>query len=184
MSNSSARARSHELFLEAYPLAGRATWVRSAPVIHLVRDAALDREDLKQEVLVGVWVALSRFDPLRASLRTFVERIVANRITSLVRRLALHRPRRFVEETFQSVLDAAAPDEAIDLRLDVGRVIATLPPFDRAAARHLADCSVVETSRRLGVSRAAVYRSIRRIKVAFIAAGLSAPDSLEHGVAE
>src|SRR5260370_20622190 len=76
-----------DLFHDAYPMADRAAAVRSANVLGVLRDATLDPDDLKQEALVGIWVALPRFDPARACLRTFVERVAANRMTSFIRGL-------------------------------------------------------------------------------------------------
>jgi RNA polymerase sigma factor (sigma-70 family) len=163
-----------ELFLKAYPLATRAVEVRSGTLIDLLCEAALDRDDLKQEVFAGVWAALSRFDPSRACLRTFVERVVANRITSLVRTARSHRTRRSGYELIPSMLGAAVPGDHVDLRVDIRRVIGKLSSFDRDVAVHLTEHSVVETGRRMNVSRAAVYRSVHRLKVAFAAAGLSA----------
>jgi len=44
-----------------------------------------DYEDLEQEALMAVRRALQCFDPSRASLRTFVECVVAARLASLMR---------------------------------------------------------------------------------------------------
>jgi RNA polymerase sigma factor (sigma-70 family) len=159
------------LFSQAYPFASRAARVRSAAAV--ARERGLDREDLEQEALVCLWRAIARFDTTRGSIRTFVEHVVANRIASLVRSSRSHRAQRFSKESFQNMPGTVAPYELVDLRMDTRRIIGELPVFDRAVALRLTEHSVVETSRRLNVSRAAVYRAIARLRVAFLEVGLS-----------
>ncbi len=159
-------------FLEAYSLARRAGQVTASWATHWC-GILWDREDLVQEALIGVWTALPRFDPARASLRTFVERVVANRITSLVRSARSRRTRRFGRKSLQGVLEIGTTGDHVDLRTDIRRILRRLSTFDRAVALHLAEYSAVETSRQLNVSRAAVYRAIARLRIAFIEAGIS-----------
>ncbi len=42
----------------------------------------LDREDVEQEAIVGLWRALPNLDPSSSSLGTFIERVMASRVTS------------------------------------------------------------------------------------------------------
>jgi RNA polymerase sigma factor (sigma-70 family) len=157
--------RPEDLFLDALPLAGRAAEVRSARVI--IRQAMLDREDVKQEAIIGVWVALSRFDPSRASLRTFVERVVAAKIASLVRRsLAKKRTKHHAAaESFQWLV-------GVELHLDLQRLLAQLGPRERRVAELLGECSPTQIARRLRISRPCVYRRINRIRAAIRKGGL------------
>ena len=76
---------SHAQFLAIYPLARRAAKVRTAAAVARATLMPADREDLEQEALVAVWKSLPNYDPLRASLRTFAERVVATRFVSLMR---------------------------------------------------------------------------------------------------
>jgi DNA-directed RNA polymerase specialized sigma24 family protein len=71
---------------QALPMAMRAVRVRAAAAVATGRAAATDREDLEQEALLGLWVALRQYDPSRASVRTFVERVAEKRFASLLRR--------------------------------------------------------------------------------------------------
>lgn len=151
----------HELFLEAYPLARRAAQVRSATVIGLLREAALDREDLEQEALVKVYTAITRFDRSRASLRTFVERIVATSITSVFRR---NRAGKRTKRLDYEPVDSLQLLVKTELRLDIQQVLGKLRPRDRKVARLLVEHCPAEVARRLHISRAAVYRCIKRIR--------------------
>jgi DNA-directed RNA polymerase specialized sigma24 family protein len=105
------------LFEQAYPLARRAVQVRAASGAM----RAGDREDFEQEALLGLWIALRRYDPSRASLRTFVERVTDNRFASLMRR---RRSSLVVER-----LDGhwfATPDgiPAVQFQVDFERILA------------------------------------------------------------
>jgi len=51
--------------------------------------------------------------------------------------------------------------------------LARVSTFDRNVALNLIDHSAIETSQRLRVSRATVYRAIGRLRVAFMTAGLT-----------
>jgi DNA-directed RNA polymerase specialized sigma24 family protein len=83
------------------------------------------------------------------------------------------RSGQFREEPIENLLGLAAPNSLTDLRADVSRVLAGLSPFDRSVALCLVGYSAIETSQRLGVSRATVYRAIGRLRAAFTEAGLS-----------
>jgi len=157
------------VFSEAYPLARRSAEVRAAAVVSGVPFANVDREDLQQEALMGVWRELGRFDSSRASLRTFVERVVHSKIASALR--SQGRPLRICD--LDALPDLAVPpNESVDLRTDVARALTALRAGDRKLALLLADHTPTEASRQLHVSRSTVYEGIRRIRIAFIAAGL------------
>ena len=72
-------------FEQAYPIAARAAKVRATAAVVSGAIPVADREDFEQEGLTACWRALPQFDPARASLRTFIERVIASRIASLVR---------------------------------------------------------------------------------------------------
>ena len=72
-------------FEQAYPIAARAARVRATAAVVSGAIPVADREDFEQEGLTACWRALPQFDPARASLRTFIERVIASRIASLVR---------------------------------------------------------------------------------------------------
>jgi RNA polymerase sigma-70 factor (ECF subfamily) len=156
------------LFEEAYPLALRAARVRAAAAVAFGGAPAGDREDLEQEALLRVWQALPRYDPTKASLRTFVERVADSRFASLLR----PRCRQVVIEPLSRISPASADGiPAVELRVDFERVLAKLSEPDRRLARLLSEHTPSQASRILGVARSTVYCRIRRLRAAFRAAG-------------
>jgi RNA polymerase sigma-70 factor (ECF subfamily) len=162
------------VFEQSYPAAKHVAAVRAATTVALYGLPKDARHDLEQEALLELWRKLPLFDARRASWRTFAERVVANRMTSLMRGLHSGRCGRGKDEPLGDLGRALpAPDDCFDLRADVRRVLAGVAQFDQAVARSLIDYSAIETGQRLGVSRATVYRAIGRLRAAFREAGLS-----------
>ncbi len=156
-------------FEEFYPDCKRIAAVRAAKVVAVFRLPRDARHDLEQEAILELWRRLPLFDSRRAGWRTFAERVVANRLISLMRGL------RWKDEPLCE-LDRAlpTPDDHFNLRADVRRVLAGVSRFDRAVARCLIDYSAMDTGQRLGVSRATVYRAIGRLRAAFRKTGFDA----------
>jgi len=152
-----------KLFLSAYPLAHRAAGIRSAAAAGLLNSDGIDREDLVQELVLEVWIELSRFDPLRSSLRTFIERVIASKTASEI------RTRHTQKRTRSDYLPASRPVHMIvpvELGLDIRRALRTLSLVDQKMARLLVHYKPVEIAREYGISRGAVYRSRERIAAA------------------
>ena len=168
------------VFEQSYSTTSRLAAVRAAAIVTLYRLPTDSRRDLEQEALLELWRKRPAYDAQRGSWRTFSERVVANRMTSLVRAMRSERSGQFREDPIENVLSLAAPGEHGDLRADVSRVLAGMSPFERSVARSLIGYSAIETSHRLGVSRATVYRAIGRLRAAFTKAGLS-PRGHEYG---
>jgi RNA polymerase sigma factor (sigma-70 family) len=155
-------------FLDIYPLARRAAHMRSAVAVAVASVAPADREDWEQEALTAVWRALPRYDPSRASLRTFVERVVTSRFASLLR---AHRSKPKLEplEEYHSVGLDVIPE--VEFRTDFHSVSTSLSERDRLLATLLVDHSPTEAGRALRIARSTVYEGIRRIRIAFGDAG-------------
>lgn len=160
-------------FEQSYPAAKQVAAVRAATIVAVYGLPKDVRHDLEQEALLELWRKQRAYDPRRGSWRTFSERVVANRMTSLVRAMRSKRSGQFREAPIENVLGLAAPGEHGDLRADVSRVLASISPFERSVAHCLIGYSAIETSERLGVSRATVYRAIGRLRAVFTKAGLS-----------
>jgi RNA polymerase sigma factor (sigma-70 family) len=154
------------MFAQVYPVVRRSVRVRAAAV----RLTAADREDLEQEAALRTWLALARFDSGLGSLVTLTECVVRNEVASFLRSRRFRRPWEVALETNERILTEA--DRNDDLCCDVRRVLRKMELADRVVARELSEQSVTETSRQLGISRAATYRSIRRLRAAFASAGL------------
>ena len=155
-------------FEPALPFALRAVQVRAAAAIASGRTPTADREDLEQETLLGLWMALRHYDASRASLRTFLERVADKRFASLLRR----RQSPVVIDR----LDGhrfATPDgiPAVQFNVDFERVLAPLGDPDRKLALLLVDHGPTEISRMLGIARSTVYARMARLRRAFREAG-------------
>ena len=155
------------LFRQAYPFARRAAQVRSAAAS--AAHAHLEREDVEQEVLVRIWIALARFDRRKASLRTFVERVAANSVASSLRRETAKK--RTKSKDHDSVTESRPVLLQIEVRVDFHRALGRLSPTDRRVAGLIAEEGPARIARILRISRSAVYRSIGRIRVALMEAG-------------
>ena len=170
MKMSEGKVKVDAMFLQAYPWALRSAGVRSAAAVARRYVPLADREDLEQGATIRVWQALSSYDASRAGLRTFLEVVIRRQFTSML------RTRRRVPQ-FESLNDQNFGGDGglreMELRTDVRRVLATVRPFDRGVALSLTEYSASETSAYLGVSRAAVYRAIERLRTIFSEAGLS-----------
>jgi DNA-directed RNA polymerase specialized sigma24 family protein len=135
---------------------------------HRARNS-LDPADLHQEADIATWLACWRFDPERASLPTYLNHVVRNRIAGL-RIAEARRLRGYRGVPLNCVVLTAAP-QSLDLRLDVARVLAAMSAHDRLVARYRGEHSPTAAKPELGMSRAAVYRAITRLRTAFVAAG-------------
>lgn len=135
-------------FQEAYPLAVRAVQGRLTTAVRAGWPSA-DLRDLEQEALLRVWQALLQYDPTRSGLRTFTEMVVATRMASMLR---VYRSRPQLDSLDEGFLSDDWPGE-MDRRTDVNRVLAAVDPFDRSVAFTLAELTVADASRQLGISR-------------------------------
>jgi DNA-directed RNA polymerase specialized sigma24 family protein len=147
--------------------------VRAATVTSRYRLPTDYRRDFEQEALLELWRKRSSYDPRRGCWRTFSERVVANKITSLVRHMYSERSPEFRKMPLEDARSLAAPYDDHDLRVDVLQVLASMSSFDKAVARSLMVRSTIATGKELGVCRATVYRAIGRLRMAFTKAGLT-----------
>ncbi len=168
------------VFERSYSATSRLAAVRAATIATLYGLPTDSRRDLEQEALLELWRKRPAYDPQRGSWRTFSERVVANRLRSLVRSMHTEPSSHFREEPLENLVALPAPTDRTDLRADVSRVLGNVSPFDRSVAVELIDYSAIEIGQRLGVSRATVYRAIGRLRAAFTEAGLS-PWRHEYG---
>ena len=166
-------------FEDAYPIMRRVTGARAAFVAEVYGLSLDERLDLEQDAAFHVWRRLGVFDPSQSSLKTFIEFVVANHLTSAIRRL--RAAKRQVPPIWwpPDYVDSGA--DAIHLQIDVARVLGKLPQAERRVGLMLARKSPSEVSRYAGLSRASVYRTIGQLRVAFAAAGLAiGPHSQER----
>jgi len=158
-------------FEQSFPATIRLAAVRAATVATLYGLPAESRRDLEQEALLELWRKRTAYAPARGSWRTFAERVVANRMVSLMRSMHSDKSGSSKQTSIESARGLSAPMDRGDLRVDVWVVLGRISPFDRTVAVCLIDYSAIETSQKLGVARATVYRSIKRMRAAFAAEG-------------
>jgi RNA polymerase sigma-70 factor (ECF subfamily) len=161
-------------FDQALPLALRAVQVRGAAAVATGRATAADREDVEQEALLGLWMALRHYDASRAGLRTFLERVADNRFASLLRR---SRSPVVIERLDGHRFATADGIPAVQFQVDFERVLTPLGHPDRALALLLVDHGPTEISRMLGIARSTVYARIARLRRAFREAGYGPADT-------
>jgi len=162
------------IFLEAYPIALRAAKVRAMAAVSSGIIPVSDREDFEQEGVVACLRALPRFDPARASLRTFIEKIVAARLASLVRQA--RRSPELVPVEMLCWLPVESKTVGRELRMSIDRVVATLRTDDRELVQLLCELSPAEASRRLGIPSSTLHDRILRLRRRFARAGLDRGD--------
>ena len=157
------------------------------------------REDIEQDLIVHLLQRMDRYDPKRASERTFASRVVNHKIVSIIRhrraaqrdnyRVACSIDEPTVDEhglptdqgqTLASDTDrrllrqtAGGAADTMDLSIDLRRVLDGLEPDLCRLCERLICESIAEIARTLGVSRDAIYRRIDEVRQHFTDAGLN-----------
>lgn len=156
-----------------------------------------EAEDLVQETLLRAWKARERYDPARASVRTWLYRIAANVcLTALEGRgrrplpSGLGAPGDDPEAVLTPALDVPwlepFPEARLDLqaRLDLRlawvAVVQVLPARQRAVLvlREVLGFTAAEVAGQLGTTVAAVNSALQRARAALAAAG--GPDTVRE----
>lgn len=106
-----------------------------ARVVWGYADNAADHDDLMQDILVAIWLALPRFRA-ESSERTFVFRIAHNRGCTFLARARRHREHDSLADTAPIVDPRPGPDEELDearRRERLAAAVRTLPDAQRQA---------------------------------------------------
>jgi DNA-directed RNA polymerase specialized sigma24 family protein len=168
-----------------------------ASVRHHARRASarlprVDLEDLEQELMLHAHRRLSSYDPGRADLWTYVDRILSSFVVNLAEAagarsreggactVSLDDPKLELdsEPIAAAICDRLSGElswsESIHLRRDLERVVDSLPQHLHDCCHWLAMSSVTEAARHSGLARGSIYSRIATLKRAFAAAGLDA----------
>jgi RNA polymerase sigma-70 factor (ECF subfamily) len=161
-----------------------------------------DAEDLVQETMMRAWRARTRYDPARASVRTWLHRIATNAcLTALEGRArrplpaGLGAPSDHPEEALvrghevtwlQPLPDSLVGDPAAvmaergRLRLAFVAAVQLLPPRQRAVLilRDVLDFSAAEVASTLDTSTAAVNSALQRARSTLSSSASDQPDDL------
>lgn len=138
---------------------------------------ASDREDLVQQLFLEYLERAGQYNDCRSGFKTFVSCLVRNQTTSVVRarkRAICVAMEELGGDHIASNADSAGPS-AIERRhfwLDLERALAPFPQNLLNTAHALCLHTPTELSRAPGHSRTLVYRRLRRLRVALLAAGI------------
>lgn len=153
-------------------------------------------EDLRQELFLAVMRSREKFNPDRASVATFLDRLLRNRCASLIRAQqmpkrdwrrngpSLQQPlrgRSAAEPIDSSLIDAfderqvrstthrkqRTDEELAALQQDLNTVLASLPDDLRALAELLKDFPLSVAAEKLGESRRQVREKFDRLREVF-----------------
>ena len=149
-----------------------------------------EAEDLVQETLLRAWQARDRYDPARASVRTWLYRIAANVCLSALDRRArrplpsgLGAPSGDPAAPLTPAFDIPWLEPFPDARSDIGlradmrlalvAAMQLLPPRQRAVLvlREVLQFSAAEVAGQLGTTVAGVNSALQRARAALAAAG-------------
>ena len=165
--------------------------VRRAPALGEVKD-------IQHNLIEDVLRRLPKFDGRRAGVKTFICRIIDNKIASILKRhdAACRRDRCANESLDDWVYDETgawarrgltleesrgrahlgvverSDHQQRELEMDTAAVMASLPPRLRGLCAMLRAQTPSAVSRRTSLSRSVVYRHIAAIRAVFLGAGL------------
>jgi len=157
-----------------------------------------DFDDIRQDLLRDVLQRLPKFNGDRAGMKTFISRLIDNRIASLIkhRHAACRDSRRndcslddwvhdedgrwvrrdtTISEDRARAHTGQAPrsrQETLQLAMDTAHVMDSLPDDLRDLCARLRSQTVLEISRETGMSRSSLYERVKQIRARFIEAGL------------
>ncbi len=160
-----------------------------------------DQEDIEQDLTLDLLHRLPKFDSLRASLHTFIARVVEHGVARLIERQ--EAPMRDYRRCTCSLNDPIRDDRAdgaergdfisqedylkgigqpallladgVALKLDLERLLSTLPPELRDLMSRLDNGqTIAEIARDIGLSRGTLYDRMKELRLLAEEAGLKA----------
>lgn len=145
---------------------------RADRIARIFRLSLDDRDDLRQELYLVVWEALSKYDPDRGSFDAFTRGVMDNWYRQTARGIRRSRERSpgFVplpegDAEASAFIDPAARHVvATDIRLDLVLRLGRLPRHLAEIARQRADMSAREIAEGRGVHRGTIHRAIQVIR--------------------
>lgn len=162
----------------------QASW-RARLLIHTAGFSADYWEDLRQELVLDCLRRSSKFDPTRGDWPGFVRGVMRNHSTVLFTRMKgrnrweilaadLPRPVEFQRDSCAEFPERLQPYDgahALQLSIDVQRILRKLPAQLQIVAQLMGTIPVGEIPRRLAKSRSRFYQLRRELQCAFRRAG-------------
>ena len=155
----------------------------------------MDREDFEQDLVLDLLRRIGRHDPARASLETFAEHVIDNRVATLTRPCARLRTERQMVSidtprpssdndaesdqlpednliTGNSDAGPASIENELSLRIDMERFVGKLTPALRLCADIMHNGNVAEGASKSGLHRSTIYDRLARLRAEAAAIGL------------
>jgi RNA polymerase sigma-70 factor (ECF subfamily) len=179
------------------PYAARLIRIKARQLIGKAGLTSNDREDLEQELMIDLLQRMRRFNPARAKKTTFMARIVERHIATILEarhaqcrdwrlcRVSLNTPHENDKGDTRELIDRVDSEGSLytcepetresaagNLRMDIERVLDTLPEDLRDLCERLRQSNMAEIARETGVARTTLYDKLTRIREAFRQAGL------------
>ena len=186
MAKSMEQQRTREDVFHAY--ATTTIRIHSQRLARLQVMPSMAREDYEQELVLDLWRRLAAYQPERASLTTYIDRVVRNRAARffMSAKSAAYRHERQAlavhtidENAVTPRVDPEGPTscaetftDAADLRRDLARFTATLPPALQRCCAILQSGATGEAIRQHGLHRSSHYDALRRLRSRARDAGL------------
>jgi RNA polymerase sigma factor (sigma-70 family) len=137
--------------------------------------AHLDHEDIAQEVLITLYERQYRYDPNKAKKRTFIYRILHNKVLDIIRHKdgKRHYKRREIKSLSERIynekgkaveLGSLLMDQRSNNHNAIQTLIERLPSHLRSACEALINSSGRNTHRELKVSRHRYYKILRQLR--------------------
>ena len=144
-----------------------------------------DREDIEQELALDLIRRWPKFDPQRSKPRTFIARVIRNKVSTLIRH-RMSEQQQFeqvgysidatVEEEVTTCFRTGQPhrtdQEYVALREDVRAVLARLPPELREVCERLKRASIPRVAKELGIPVTTLRYRLKKLRDVFEEAGL------------
>jgi hypothetical protein len=141
----------------------------------------MELEDYEQDLITDLFVRERRFDPTRAAYPTFADRIIRNRVSTLIQ--AGLRMRRAGDQECsatatepsleeQAVSDWSRTEDGCSLRLDLERFVEALPMRLRRCCRWLLAENRLAAAAALGLHRSSLYEAAHGLRQHAIEASL------------
>lgn len=143
-----------------------------------------DADDIEQELAMHAFRQTGKHDPARGTREKFVEKMARNKILNLIeaKTAAKRDDRRNIsidDASDYAVLDGHVAPEVIDVRLDVGAIINSMPAELRQIAMLRMDMNERDIERELGLTRAQVRTRMQHIAAYFSNTSLN-PEKHNH----
>jgi RNA polymerase sigma factor (sigma-70 family) len=149
---------------------------RTAKLKQVMSVRKLSCGDIRQEFLLAIIEAMSRFDSTKGTWRTYISKVCNNRYCELRRKYSTEinslgnvTQLDVLNENETDVIPTYEVD--FETQADVSAVLSKIPANLLKIAELLKTNSPAQTASHLGVSRSTISRAIKRIREYFLANG-------------